>query len=220
MKLSSISLLCTIILSAPAIAETAIVFPKLSASVSQAYGDESISNLDAFAALLSNSEELSTAEKLERVNTFVTDNIRYGVDQDIFAQNDYWATPGETFGLVNGDCEDHAIVKYVALLHMGIDFDKLRLIYLKARIGRSRIPEAHMVVAYYETPEADPLVLDSIRADIVPLSQRPDLRAVFSFNSKGLWKNGETKPLKSSTKHLTRWLDVIERMKNEGITIG
>ena len=62
----------------------------------------------------------------------------------------------------------------------------MRLIYVKARIGgtASSLPQAHMVLAYYPTPDAEPLVLDNLMPEIRPASHAPDLQPVFSFNSE------------------------------------
>jgi predicted transglutaminase-like cysteine proteinase len=40
---------------------------------------------------------------------------------------DFWASPLQTLGSGAGDCEDYAIVKYVALRGLGILPDDLRL---------------------------------------------------------------------------------------------
>ncbi|PAS95748.1 MAG: hypothetical protein BSR46_16480 [Candidatus Dactylopiibacterium carminicum] len=49
-----------------------------------------------------------------------------------------------------------------------------------------------MVLGYYEQPGSDPLVLDNLRSDILPASQRPDLTPVFSFNAEGVWTAGSS----------------------------
>lgn len=152
------------------------------------------------------------------VNAFFDEHIQYATDDIVFKEKDYWATPSELFGHSRGDCEDYAIAKYVALLHLGIDSSKLRLIYVKAKIGRSRVTQAHMVLGYYDSPSSDPLVLDSLVSNVLPGSQRTDLIPVFSFNDSGIWQPGKTAQVSSSTSRLSRWRDVIERMKQEGIS--
>ena len=47
--------------------------------------------------------------------------------------------------------------------------------------------QAHRVLAYYPTPEVEPLILDNLVSDMHPASRRPDLLPVFSFNAQGLW---------------------------------
>jgi hypothetical protein len=74
-----------------------------------------------------------------------------------------------------------------------------------------------MVLAYYPTPEADPLVLDSLVKDILPASGRPDLTPVFSFNADAIWQGvGGVAVGGTPQQRLTRWRDVLQRGKEEG----
>lgn len=121
-------------------------------------------------------------KKLNKVNDFVNQFIF--VDDIIhWQQEDYWATPLQTLVTQGGDCEDFSIAKYFTLTAMGMDEAKLKLTYVRALT----INQAHMVVGYYETPNAEPLVLDNLNPEILPASRRPDLLPVYSFNGSGLW---------------------------------
>lgn len=194
-----------------------IEFPVLEMEVKTRFGDDKALDVKALEEKLSQLNNLSVSAQLDGVNRFFDEHIQYATDDIVFKQKDYWATPAELFGHSRGDCEDYAIAKYIALLHLGIDSTKLRLIYVKAKIGRSRITQAHMVLGYYETPSSDPLVLDSLVSEILPGSQRTDLMPVFSFNDAGIWSPSKTKQVSTSTSRLSRWRNVIERMKSEGI---
>jgi predicted transglutaminase-like cysteine proteinase len=56
---------------------------------------------------------------------------------------DHWSPPFETLQTHRGDCEDYAIVKYVALLEAGLSQDDLRIAIL-----RNFLPnEDHAVLA-------------------------------------------------------------------------
>src|SRR5690606_26911116 len=98
----------------------------------------------------------------------------------IWRQADYWATPLETLAKRAGDCEDFVIAKYFSLINIGVAPEKLRLIYVRARVGGMGSSQsiAHMVLGYYATPHADPLVLDNLVGTIAPASQRRDLSPV------------------------------------------
>lgn len=161
---------------------------------------------------------LSDDDKIRQVNRFVHRNVRYMTDMQLYGQEDYWATPLETFGQGLGDCEDYAIAKYISLRAMGVSDDKLRLIYVRARIpqGGTHRVEAHMVLGYYATPNAEPLILDSLTQEVLPASQRRDLTPVFSFNSQGLWA-GNQRANQSPTARLSRWRSVLDRMTREGV---
>ncbi|WP_350563201.1 transglutaminase-like cysteine peptidase, partial [Psychrobacter sp. CAL346-MNA-CIBAN-0220] len=91
------------------------------------------------------------------VNDFFARNLRYQTDILLWKQNDYWATPLETLGRGLGDCEDYAIAKYISLRALGVSDDKLRLIYVKAKIAGTNKTQAHMVLGYFATPNAQPL---------------------------------------------------------------
>ena len=195
-----------------------IEFPKLEQEVKNKFGADKASHVVALEAALHALESKGVKDQLLGVNAFFDEHIQYATDDIVFKEKDYWATPSELFGHSRGDCEDYAIAKYVALLHLGIDSSKLRLIYVKAKIGRSRVTQAHMVLGYYDSPSSDPLVLDSLVSNVLPGSQRTDLIPVFSFNDSGIWQPGKAAQVSSSTSRLSRWRDVIERMKQEGIS--
>jgi predicted transglutaminase-like cysteine proteinase len=103
-------------------------------------------------------------------------------DLDHWGQEDYWATPIETLGSKGGDCEDFSLGKYFSLTSLGMDTSKLRITYVKALDYNL----AHMVLAYYQTPSSEPLILDNINKTILPASERSDLLPVFSFNGSCL----------------------------------
>lgn len=162
------------------------------------------------------------ATQLEKVNGFFNRRLRFADDIDIWRQQDYWATPFETMSKRAGDCEDFAIAKYITLRRLGISDDRLRLIYVRARIGgaHSSISQAHMVLGYFPSAEADPLILDNLISDIRPGQRRPDLSPVFSFNSAGLWVGAANNPSADPTARLSRWRDLFTRMKADGLELN
>lgn len=171
-------------------------------------------------AMVGQASQASTErQKLDLVNQFVHQHVRYRTDQRLYRVEDFWASPLETLGHGLGDCEDYAILQYVSLRLAGVSDDRLRLIYVNARMGgpRSSITQAHMVLGYYATPTSEPLILDSLVSTISPASQRPDLSPVFSFNSEGLWAGGATSPAASATARLSRWRNVLDKIQQEGV---
>lgn len=185
------------------------------------YGDRGVQVVRAWQEMMLSAQSLSEADKIRRVNEFFNRRIQFGEDQAIWGVNDYWATPLELMGRGSGDCEDFAIAKYFALRSLGVPLESLRITYVKARIGgpRSEITQAHMVLAYYEEPSGEPLILDNLITEVRPASRRGDLMPIFSFNSEGLWTGAgpaEKKDAGSSTARLSRWRDLIARMRAEG----
>ncbi len=175
---------------------------------------------DWLQMLTTTKTQSSDASKLKRVNDFVNKNIAFDSDINIWQQSDYWATPLETIGLGRGDCEDFAILKYVSLRQANISTAKLRLIYVKANLQTpvGKQVQAHMVLAYYATPNAEPLVLDNINTEILPASRRNDLSPVFSFNDDGIYAGiaGHDKAA-TGVGRLSRWAEVLQRITAEGL---
>ena len=180
------------------------------------YGDQGARSLDAWLALIRELEGRDIDVQLKGVNDFFNRRVRWLDDSQIWSEEDYWATPLETLGRGAGDCEDYSIAKYQTLKKLGVPGERLRMIYVRARFGRSDITQAHMVLGYYATPGAEPLVLDNLLPTILPAGERDDLSPVFSFNSDGLWAGGAVQSLAVPTQRLSRWRNVVLRMTAEG----
>lgn len=163
--------------------------------------------------LIQRSGELPEKDKLTAVNRFFNAKLRFVDDQRNWGQNDYWATPIEALVKGAGDCEDYSIAKYFTLRRLGIPAEKLRITYVKAL----NYNQAHMVLTFYATPTADPLVLDNLISDIRPASQRKDLLPVYAFNAEGLYTGGKRS---GDSKKLSRWQDILQKMRAEGFPIG
>ena len=84
---------------------------------------------------------------------------------------------------------------------LGADGGLLRIVY--ARAGGT----AHVVLGCYEAE--DPLILDNLSSEVLPLSQRPDLKVIFSATSKTLWIGGKEYPAQD----IKAWKDVLNRME-------
>lgn len=166
----------------------------------------------------------SAAEKqqLEIINDFFNRHIRYSEDSQLWHQKDYWAAPMQTLHQGAGDCEDYVIAKYASLIELGVPAQRLRLIYVRARLGApgSGLSRAHMVLGYYATPTAEPLVLDSLLPNIMPASQRGDLKPIFSFNGDGLWAGNSSQSRADPVARLSPWRSVLKRMRAEGFVTG
>ncbi|MGS0756971.1 transglutaminase-like cysteine peptidase, partial [Roseateles sp. GG27B] len=133
---------------------------------------------------------------------------------EVWGQVDYWASPLESLDKGRGDCEDYAIAKYFSLLSAGVPVAKLRLVYVRALLGGRSV--AHMVLAYYAQPGAEPLILDNLLPDVRPASQRPDLQPVFSFNSEGLWQGVGSITAGDPVARLSQWRELLTKVQAEG----
>lgn len=178
----------------------------------QQYGAEAADRLQHWFTLLDDAAvRPDHPARLTAINIFWNSTIREDSDRRIWKQEDYWATPLETLVRGKGDCEDFVIGKYFSLVHLGVPADRLRLIYVRAKLGGRSI--AHMVLGYYERPDAEPLILDNLRNSIQPASQRRDLTPVFSFNADGVYVGGAAR---SSVDRISRWRGLLLRMQQEG----
>jgi len=74
-----------------------------------------------------------------------------------------------------------------------------------------------MVLGYYEDPTGEPVILDNLITSVRPASRRPDLQPVFSFNHQGLWVAGQQASSADPTARLSKWREVLDRMKQEGL---
>ncbi|MFY0990148.1 transglutaminase-like cysteine peptidase [Halomonas sp. C05BenzN] len=189
---------------------------RLRQSMQRLYGQGGLAVLEEWFALLDRLAGAELRTRLREVNDFFNRRVRWVDDIDNWGHEDFWATPLETMGQGQGDCEDYSIAKYITLKQLGVPGEQLRMIYVRARIGRSRITQAHMVLGWYETPAAEPLVLDNLVPSITPASQRSDLDPLFSFNSSGLWAGGSTESRADPLARLSRWRNVIDRMQQQG----
>ena len=169
--------------------------------------------IDAWQRLLSTQKQEDDVAQLKAVNLFFNHELKYVEDIDLWNEVDYWATPIQSLWKGAGDCEDYAIAKYFSLRRLGVPSEKLRITYVKAL----RQNRAHMVLTYYATPTAMPLVLDSLTDAIQPANQRTDLVPVYAFNGEGLWLTGAAGNKKvGDTKRLSRWQDLLKKMSAEG----
>ena len=184
------------------------------------YGEAGGGTAAAWRRLLDESRPLPVDDKLQAVNQFFNRRLRFTTDQVAWGVPDYWATPLEFMRQAQGDCEDFAIAKYVSLRMLGIPAEQLRLIYVRARFGSaaSGNSEAHMVLGYYADPGGEPLILDNLVNSVRPAASRTDLSPIFSFNAQGLWVPGSTQPAAADpTARLSRWRDLLDRMRAEGL---
>ena len=163
---------------------------------------------------LSSSGAAAELDKLLRVNSFFNevpsvDDIRH------WRKQDYWATPLELLASNGGDCEDFAIAKYFTLRELGVPDERLKIAYVKARLAPCGQSVAHMVLTYYATPEAEPLVLDNLVGAIKPARERPDLTPLYSFNARGLWAAKERVLGKwlGTAEDINLWRDLLQRMQ-------
>lgn len=188
-------------------------FPaQLLAHVLDRYGADARARVLDWQGLILGARGLPEREKLELVNRFFN-RLRYVEDLEHWGLPDYWATPVELLGTLGGDCEDFSIAKYFTLREMGVPEARLRITYVHSLALR----RAHMVLAYYPSSNADPLILDNFVDEIRPGSLRRDLQPLYGFNRKGIFvglERGKSRRLGRASR-IRPWREVSRRLARE-----
>jgi hypothetical protein len=94
-----------------------------------------------------------------------------------------------------------------------VPIQRLRITYVKS----VSLNQAHMVLAYYPEPNAEPLILDNLENQVKPASQRPDLIPVYSFNDEDLLiaSQGQRDASAGSSLQIRVWAGLLDKLKQE-----
>ncbi len=130
--------------------------------------------------LLAELADKPLADQLSAVNRFfnrapyVLDPVNWGVP-------DYWASPGQ-FAAKDGDCEDYAIAKYLALRRLGVPARMMRIVVLEDR----NLNTDHAVLAVRD-PAGRIWILDNQTPIVVKAERIRHYRPVYSINEEAWW---------------------------------
>ena len=181
------------------------------ARLAQQFGPIARERLTTWRDLMASARNraLPERQKLELVNDFMN-QTPFKSDKEHWGKEDYWATPIEFLSTNGGDCEDFSIAKYFTLRALGVPDDKLQITYVKEI---KVFNEAHMVLAYYPRPDAEPLILDNIDDRVLLASNRQDLAPVYSFNEEDvvLTATGQ----RTNPQQIRAWRALIDRLNRE-----
>jgi predicted transglutaminase-like cysteine proteinase len=186
------------------------IAPEFQMKIRLKYGHAAESRVRELNKLITNEQDANEWTKINKINNFFNTAIDYKNDLSLWGVNDYWALPIETIFRGLGDCEDYVIAKYFSLIALGINEDKLRLMYVR----HIKANEPHMVLIYLENQKSVSLVLDNNNPDILPTHKRIDLKPIYSFNSKGVWmekSNGLARKVNNSP-GVSAWNNLIKKL--------
>jgi predicted transglutaminase-like cysteine proteinase len=181
--------------------------------IGETYGIAAKRRIELYEKLINALTGKNDFEKLLAVNDFVN-QMRWVSDEYAWGKEDYWASPLEFLARNMGDCEDYVIAKYFALRRAGIADDKLYFTYVKA-LGLDKV---HMVLSYYPSEKAIPLVLDNINKKVLPGTHRTKLIPVYSFNAKSLFlakQAGLGAVIPGKEKQNKKWVDFLVNLEKE-----
>lgn len=179
-----------------------------------ARGPRVVEQAQALVQQIERSAAHEDLQRLREINDFFNRRLAFKDDIVTWGVPDYWASPLESLDKRAGDCEDYAIAKYFSLTAAGVPTARLRLVYVRARLAGQSL--AHMVLAYYAQPGTEPLILDNLRPEVLPASQRADLTPVFSFNTEGLWQGTGQVTAGDPLARLSLWREVVVKVRAEG----
>ncbi len=129
-----------------------------------------------FLALIDSAQGKDGRALLGEINRAVNLAIRNVSDLKQHG-TDVWSSPLATFASGQGDCEDYAIAKYLALRESGIATENLRLVVVQTRHG-----SAHAVLAVRLDDRW--LLLDNATLVLVPDHERADYRPLIAFGAE------------------------------------
>jgi predicted transglutaminase-like cysteine proteinase len=118
--------------------------------------------------------------RLGWINRAVNLSVRPVSDMEQYGYPDFWASPLQTLGSGAGDCEDYAIVKYVALRDMGFDASDLRFVIVRDAARQTD----HAIVAVRDGQ--DWLILDNRNMLILNADDARQYQPLFSLNQQSI----------------------------------
>lgn len=120
-------------------------------------------------------------EQLRAVNLNANQR-RYISDPINWHVPDYWESTGE-FVDKQGDCEDFAIVKYMALRLLGFKPDNLRIVIV---VDQNLASEHAVLVVYVD---GQTLLLDNQTSRVAHTNRVDHYLAVYSINEENWWRH-------------------------------
>ena len=145
-------------------------------------GTSGIAGAAAFYATGLSGEDHLT--RLEAVNRYVNDRVRFVDDQVQYGRADVWTSASETLRRGKGDCEDYAIAKMQMLRRAGFSERDLYLVVVRdlARRADHAVLVARAGGRMY--------VLDNGTDKLLDTAAVSDYRPIMTFASKGSWTHG------------------------------
>ncbi len=141
--------------------------------------DDDECTTDGWQDLLIDLKGQDRMTQIREVNRYFN-SMKYIVDRKNWGVEDYWATPFQ-FLKMDGDCEDYAIAKFMALKALGIPVEDMRVLALRDL----NLDIGHAVLIVYEGDT--PLLLDNQIKSVVPAETVKHYLPIFSLSETGWW---------------------------------
>lgn len=198
------------------------VSDKILERVRAEHGAVAEARLRDWRRLVRHSDARLDIEKLTLVNEFINRAHRIK-DINNWRKTDARANPLEFLINHSGDGQDFTIAKLFTLHQMGVDLAKLRISYVKS-VGISKgksygkpneVSRPHTVLAYFESPTAEPLILDNMELRIKPSSARVDLEPIYLFDPRDILiidRDSQALPEEKSN-HIVKWQNLLPNLE-------
>ena len=141
--------------------------------------DDDECTTDGWQDLLDDLRDKDRLTQIKEVNRYFNGQ-RYIIDRKNWGVEDYWATPYQ-FLKMDGDCEDYAIAKFMALKALGVPVEDMRVLALRDL----NLNVGHAVLIVYDGDT--PLLLDNQIKTVVPASTVKHYMPIFSLSETGWW---------------------------------
>lgn len=141
--------------------------------------DSSYCESNTWLSLLQRWRDYSGQDLLAQINTAIN-KFNYRADKSNYAREDYWATPNE---LVKngGDCEDFAMAKMLALQHLGVPLQSMRIVVLQD----TSTAQPHAVLAVSRGQET--VILDNKTDTLFSDKELSHYVPLYSINQRQWW---------------------------------
>lgn len=133
-----------------------------------------------FLTLIDKVRGMPTHIAIETINHSINSAVRYVSDQTQHGVPDLWSAPLATFASGQGDCEDYAIAKYVALRQVGVDAENLRLLLVRDRA----VGQDHAVLGVRD--DGRWFILDNRYSTLAEVAELHQLMPLFAIDQEGV----------------------------------
>ena len=160
---------------------------------------------------------LDEVERLEAVNRYVNDRVRFVDDRVQYGRADVWTSASDTLSRGKGDCEDYAIAKLQLLRRAGFAEKDLYLVILRDALRRAD----HAVLV--ARADGRLLVLDNGTDRLIDSYEMPDYRPIVTFSGNRIWTHGyrrETPPMTYASNEVAKPTVAVAAASVAAVTPG
>lgn len=139
--------------------------------------------MSGWYAFLDSVRDASPLAKLDAVNRWVN-RFPYVSDWQNWGVADYWESPAELIAH-GGQCEDYAMVKYLALRALGFDDSSMRIVAVRDGADDHAVLVVRLRGRLY--------LLDNLEQNVVESTHAPAYRLIYAVNDRvfSLYRNTE-----------------------------